>query len=248
MLVEVSDIIILLTVFTIIIVLALLAYRNFTQRILYEKNVQHQLEIQHQRDITESCIKIQEEERERIAAKLHDDISNKLNVLSVWLNNPITWNKKESKDMVVSQLPVLIESTRSISHSLYPINLERFGLIHAIEELIVSVDPSLEISFTLSNTYKPKDITIEVQLYRIIQEFLNNVIKHSEANKMTVKVRDSEKGLVLSLSDNGKGFDIKKTQKGMGLRNITMRINAINAIHKWRSNISKGSNLIILIP
>ena len=248
MLVEVSDIIIVLMVFTIIVAFALFAYRNFTQRILYEKNVQHQLEIQHQKDITESCIKIQEEERERIAVKLHDDISNKLNVLSVWLNNPITWTKKESKDLVVQQLPVLIESTRSISHSLFPVNLERFGLIHAIEELIMNVDPSLAIEFTLSSDYSSKDITIEVQLYRIIQEFLNNVIKHSNATKMIIKVRDSEKALALSLSDNGKGFDISKTPKGMGLRNITMRIHAINAIHKWSSKISKGSNLIILIP
>lgn len=232
----------------IIISFALFVYRIFVLRIIKEKNLQHQLEIQHQKKILEQSIKIQESERERIAVKLHDDVGNKLNVLSVWLNNPNTWNSERSKVIVERQIPDLIETTRSISHSLYPVNLERLGLVLAVEELIANVESSLIIQFILIHKYTPGNISSEVQLYRIIQEFLSNVLKHSESDRMLIHIRDSTDSLNVVLSDNGKGFSFSSVKKGMGLRNIELRLSAMGAINKWKSTINKGCRLIIMIP
>jgi signal transduction histidine kinase len=246
--VDLEYIVVFIIVLAVIITFTLLAYRIYILRIVKEKNLQHQLETQYQLNILEQCIKIQEKERERIALKLHDDIGNKLNILSVWLNNPKSWKSESSKEIVLKQIPELIETTRSLSHSLYPVNLERFGLVIAIEELMANVESSLIIEFILLYEYKPRIISIEVQLYRIIQEFLNNVLKHAQANKMRIYLRDSENMLSLLLSDNGKGFPINSISKGMGLRNMEMRINSIGAIFKWKNRTNYGSRLIILIP
>lgn len=225
----------------------LYAYRIFIQKIITEKERQHDLELQHQKNILAQNIEVQESERERIATLLHDDVGNKLNVLSVWLNNPDTWNNERSKEVITRQIPDLIEATRSISHTLYPVNLERFGLLLTIEELIENVDSSLEIELFTTGEYMLRDITFEVQLYRIIQEFLSNVIKHSEADKMFIRLRESKNALSLILEDNGKGFDVESLSKGMGLRNIELRIKSLSGICKWKSEINQGCRLIILI-
>lgn len=239
---------VIITVVAVIVSFALIAYRIFVLRILKEKTLMHQLEIQHQQDILKQSIRIQEGERERIAVKLHDDIGNKLNILSVWINNPDSWNSERSKEIIVNQIPELIEATRDISQSLYPVNLERTGLISTIEELITNVESSLKIQLTLIHKFSPGNTTLELQLYRIIQEFLSNALKHSEADKMEIHIRDSVGSLGILLSDNGKGFTFNSIKKGMGLRNIELRLNAINAEYKWKSKTGQGSRLLIKIP
>jgi signal transduction histidine kinase len=246
--VNIEFIVVIILVTIIIVSFVFLLFRIFIRRIISEKNLQYQREIQHQADMLEQSVKVQESERERIAIMLHDDIGNKLNVLSVWLNNPDAWNSERSKEIIISQIPDLITTTRSISHSLYPVNLERFGLINTIEELINSVESSLKIELILNHKYTPRNISLEVQFYRIIQEFLSNVIKHAGASRMVIGVRDSEKSLCLVLSDNGKGFDVNALKKGMGLRNIELRLNSMGAAFKWKSVINNGSRLIITIP
>lgn len=238
----------IIIVLAIIILFVLLAYRIFVRKIISEKNQQCQVEIQYQKNLLKQNVETQESERERIAILVHDDIGNKLNVLSVWLNNPDTWNSDRSKEIILKQVPDLIETTRSISHALYPVNLERFGLISAIDNLIANVENSLIIELILKHEYTDRQISFEVQLYRIIQEFISNVLKHSEANKMFIQIRDSDNSLCILLSDNGKGFDVKSKKMGMGLRNIDLRLKSMDAVYKWKSKTNKGSRLIIMVP
>jgi len=246
--INIEFIVVAILVATIIGSFVFLLFRIFIRRIISEKNLQFQREIQHQADMLEQSVRVQESERERIAIMLHDDIGNKLNVLSVWLNNPDAWNSERSKEIIIGQIPELIATTRTISHSLYPVNLERFGLINTIEELINSMDSTLKMELVLIHKYKPRNISIEVQLYRIIQEFLTNVIKHAGATKMSIGVRDEKKALYLILSDNGKGFDLNTLKKGMGLRNIELRLNSMGAVFKWKSTPNFGTRIIITIP
>ena len=163
-------------VFSIIIVFILYAYRTFVQKVLKEKSIQHQLELEHQKEVALQYTVVQENERKRIAEVLHDDVGNKLNILSLWINNEDTWNSKRSKEVIAQQIPVLIEATRTISHSLYPANLERFGLLLTIETLISNVNESLSIQLITHYEYQQKAIFLELQIYRIVQEFLSNVI------------------------------------------------------------------------
>ncbi len=238
----------LLIVIIIIITFILLAYKTFTQRIIKEKHSQYLLEIQHQKKMLELGLKVQENERKRIASLLHDDVGSKLNILSVWFNNPANWNNKRSKDIISKQIPEIIETTRSISHNLYPSNLERFGLLDTIDEMIANIESSLSVKIILLNKYSPFELSKEVQIYRIIQEFLSNVIKHAKATELLIHIKDSDLLLNIILSDNGKGFDLKNVNKGMGLENIAFRIESLNASHKWKSKINEGCKLIISIP
>lgn len=233
---------------SILIAFALFAYRIFVRKIIKEKNQKHEADILYQKNLLKQNIETQESERQRIAVLLHDDIGNKLNVLSVWLNNPDTWNSERSKEIVIDQLPELIETTRNISHSLYPVNLERFGLLSALDDLITNVGPSMQIELVVLHEYTIKDLSLEVKVYRIIQEFLSNVLKHAQAEKMLIHIRDSVAFFYILLTDNGKGFLLNQSKTGMGLRNIESRLRSVNAEFKWKSKLGWGSRLIIKIP
>lgn len=233
---------------SIIILFAFIAYSAFIQKILKEKSQQYQLELAHQKEVTLQYTSVQESERKRIAELLHDDIGNKLNILSLWINNEDSLNNKRSREVIKQQIPALIEATRTISHSLYPVNLEKFGLILALEALISNVNESLPIQLIVNHDYQKRPISFEVQIYRIIQEFLSNVIKHAKASNMLIHIRDTETSLAVILSDNGVGFDNSILKKGMGLKNIDSRIKSINAFSKWKSEKGNGSRLIIILP
>lgn len=233
---------------SIIILFAFIAYSAFIQKILKEKSQQYQLELAHQKEVTLQYTSVQESERKRIAELLHDDIGNKLNILSLWINNEDSLNNKRSREVIKQQIPALIEATRTISHSLYPVNLEKFGLILALEALISNVNESLPIQLIVNHDYQKRPISFEVQIYRIIQEFLSNVIKHAKASNMLIHIRDTETSLAVILSDNGVGFDNSILKKGMGLKNIDSRIKSINAFSKWKSKKGNGSRLIIILP
>ena len=247
MIVNIQYIVIMIFVLSIIIVTSFAVYRAFIQKILREKSYQHQLELAHQKEVTLQYTSVQESERKRIAEVLHDDVGSKLNILSLWINNEDTWNNERSKEVIAQQIPALIEATRTISHSLYPVNLEKFGLILTIEALISNVNESLPIQLLLKHKYQKRSINFEVQIYRIIQEFLSNVIKHAKATEMLIQIRDTNSSLAIILSDNGVGLDTDLLKKGMGLKNIESRIQSINAISKWKSKKGNGSQLIIAL-
>jgi signal transduction histidine kinase len=248
MVVNIQYIVIMIIVLSIIIITSFAVYRAFIQKILKEKSRQHQLELDHQKEISLQYTSVQESERKHIAEALHDDIGNKLNILSLWINNDETWNSPRSKEIITQQIPKLIEATRTISHSLYPVNLEKFGLILTIEALIANVHESLAVQLIVNDTYQKRPLSFEVQVYRIIQEFLSNVIKHAKATKMGIQIRETDSLLAIILSDNGAGFNTDLLQKGMGLNNIDSRIQSINAHSKWKSKKDKGSRLILKIP
>ncbi|WP_449389360.1 sensor histidine kinase [Chryseobacterium lineare] len=238
----------LIVVLVIIMTFILLAYRSFIQRIIKEKNTQHEAEVLHQKNLVLENIKAQESERKRIAVMIHDDIGNRLNILSLWLNNLDTKGDELIKKNITTQMSALIDSARSISHSLYPVNLETVGLVLYIEELIANLSGRVNISLNVSPKFQKKDIFTEVQLYRIIQEFTTNVLKHSEASRVWIYIKDNQNNLAVVISDNGESFEYDEVKKGMGIKNIESRIKSMNAIHKWKNVLGKGSRLIIKIP
>jgi len=226
----------------------LLAYKTFIQRIVQEKDLQFQAEMEHQKELTLQNIKGQEDERKRIAISVHDDIGNRLNILSLWLNNLEPENQEASKKVITTQITELIDSTRNISHSLYPVNLEKLGLVLYLQELVTNLSQNIELDLQIDSKYEKKDTFTEVQIYRVIQEFTTNVIKHSKANEVIVYIRSHQKYLTLILSDNGESFDYQLAGKGMGLKNIESRIVSVKGFYKWKNKIGTGSRLIINIP
>lgn len=225
-----------------------MAYRTFITRILEEKNAQYEAEVHHQKSLVLENIRAQEEERKRIAVMIHDDVGNRLNILSLWLNNLDTKGDELIRKNIAAQMSSLIDAARTISHSLYPVNLESVGLVLYIEELMANLSNRINISLNVSPKYKKKNIFIEVQLYRIIQEFTTNVLKHSEATRVWIYIKDNPDNLSVVISDNGQSFEYEAVKKGMGIKNIESRIKSMNAAHKWKNILNKGSRLIIKIP
>lgn len=231
----------------VILIFILVAYKTFVDRVIKEKDAQNLADIQHQKDLALENVKAQEEERKRIAVAVHDDLGNRLNILSLWLQN-IEIEDEKASEVINGQIKELVDSARKISHNLYPVNLEKLGFILYVEELIANLSKKIEISLFELKPYQPKNIFTEVQIYRIIQEFTTNVIKHSEAGEVKILLRDSENILFVVISDNGKGFDYELVKKGMGIKNIESRLQSVNAVFKWKSIIGKGTRLIIKIP
>lgn len=192
--------------------------------------------------------KIQEEERKRMAVLMHDDIGNRLNILSLWVRNLDSENKEATEEIISKQISELIDSARSISHSLYPVNLEKLGLILYIEELICNMSKTIKINLIGNSAYTKKNIFTEVQLYRIIQEFTTNVIKHSNATEITIYIKNNPTNIAIVLSDNGSSFQYESVDKGMGIKNIESRIQSLEAHFKWKNTIGKQTQLIIKIP
>ncbi len=180
---------------------------------------------------------------------IHDDIGNRLNILSLWLNNLDTQGDELIKNNIYNQMSSLIDAARSISHSLYPVNLESVGLVLYVEELITNLAHKINISLQVMPGYEKKDLFVEVQLYRIIQEFTTNVIRHSTATDLWIYLKDYPENMAVVISDNGQGFKYEEVKKGMGIKNIESRIKSMNATHKWKKTfLHTGSRLIIKIP
>ncbi|WP_196886393.1 sensor histidine kinase [Aureivirga sp. CE67] len=212
-----------------------------------EKRVQFEKELEYQKETTKKFIEGQEEERKRIAELLHDEVGNKLNILSLWINNEETWRNEKSREVISSQIPELINATRNISHTMYPVNLEELGLISMLEKLFSNMDSSIHVSINLNHPYQKKNINFEVQIYRIIQEFLTNFIKHSKGSELKLIIRDCESYFSFLISDNGIGFDLNSSKKGMGIKNIESRLESIDAKFKWKTQRNKGCRLIVSI-
>lgn len=224
----------------------LLFYMRYRRNILHQKYLLQETELAHQKALLQTVLEAQEEERKRIAVSLHDDTGNRLNILSLLLENMAAGN---APSVDINQyVAELISSVRSVSHSLYPVNLERLGLLLYTEELVGLLQEKLTVLFYVTGTYKKRETLVEVQLFRVIQEFSSNVIKHAEATRLDIHLRESKRGLALILSDDGRGFDVEKARRGMGLKNIQARMESLDASYKWKSRPGKGARLLLYLP
>jgi signal transduction histidine kinase len=212
------------------------------------------LEVKQQQDLLERNLALQEEERQRIAAQLHDDICSKLGVLHLTFHRlRRTDTEKEQYAEMCEEINDLIadtlETTRGISHELVPPTLEGFGLLEALDEHCEqirntgAVDIRFEHNITRADL---RDVTTELNLFRIVQELTNNSLKYAEASFIQVKLLKTEEEVSLSYSDNGNGFDLEENpSNGIGLKNIRNRAKIIGAQHKISTAPGQGFELVL---
>lgn len=207
---------------------------------------QNKLEIDHQKELLNSIIQVQEDERKRMGRLIHDDIGNRIHILSICVQQ-IEMNECRSKDILLKQLPLLSDATRSLAHDMYPVEIEYLGLVDFLKEIQISIFQKIDFQIHTSKKIKIKDLQIQLQIFRIIQEFLNNVIKYAHASVVTLCLRQTHTYLSIALHDNGIGFNVSEVKKGMGMNNIDFRVKALFGNHKWKSEPNKGTSLIIKI-
>jgi signal transduction histidine kinase len=213
--------------------------------------------MQQQRAVTEATIKGQEKEREQLGIELHDNINQILATSKLYLDHALSSPEIKKESLLKSKEFIMMatDEIRKLSHALLPPSLEEFGLITALDELIcpVSTTGNLYIekqwdSFREQSLQKDQKLTI----YRIVQEQLNNIIKHAAAKNVIASLRlinEDEAGSVeLLIKDDGKGFDPAQKKNGVGLRNIVSRAGLFGGSVSIHSAPGHGCELKVIFP
>ena len=205
-----------------------------------------------------ATLNIQEIERKRIAESLHNGVGQllygvKMSLLQDFNKENLDTEQlleqiEETSDRTDKLLDEAIKETRRISHELTPTILEEYGLKEAIGEICRQFRQSLDISCSFTGLVSKIDKLMELAIYRIVQELVMNIIKHSHASKASVKVNIDKKNVRIIVSDNGIGFSKKSKHEGIGLKTIQNKINLLNGTFKLESNSRENSIVIILIP
>jgi signal transduction histidine kinase len=194
-----------------------------------------------------------ETERQRIGLELHDNIGQNLFLLKLKFDDAAK-NYEDFKDnynSIIDSLNTTIYDLRNIMYDLKPKNLEDLGLDFAVRKLSEHISKSTRKNGNVEIMGKPRrfDKELELYLYRIIQECLSNIIRHSQASEYKIQLLYTDKNLKIYISDNGIGFKIEKVDKdkNYGLLNISERIKALKGTMKINSS-SEGTLLFFEIP
>ncbi|MBE8726685.1 sensor histidine kinase [Flavobacterium hungaricum] len=205
-------------------------------------------------DVINSGIDSQEIERKKIASFLHDNINSLLSSAGLHLNVFTTQNQIES-DEINKAKAILAEAhdlLRDISHDLVPTLLVRFGLIYALEDLCEKNSNST-ISFEFSSSIlseKRYPEKFEIKIYFIVSELFNNIIKHSNAQKAQIILKEKDQHLIIHIHDDGIGFKTQKLKEaeGFGLNRIRARVKKYKGNLAITSDAGKGTSVKIQIP
>lgn len=232
----------------------LLLFFYFSKKKIIQKELEKKnLEFEYQRHLIQATIEVQEEERKRIAQDLHDDISSKLNIVSLnshMLTTP-DLTEAEVSDItttIINLVSKALDNSRRIAHNLLPPVLDKFGLAAGLEELYFELNSSKALVIEHENnvTFNKDDKDRHLHVFRIIQELINNSIRHGKATTVSIGFEQNGGSIVCKYSDNGIGFDVRKlkSQKGLGMKNIESRIIFLNGSITIKSAINKGTNVI----
>lgn len=204
----------------------------YQRRLLRQQEQNQKMQEEHQQKLLRASVESQEKERHRIAESLHDEIGALLTTTKLHLGqikpNADAATLKERVDTSVSIIGETLQSVRQISHDLKPPVLETLGLLAAIRSLISKANVSDETAITCEG---PDELVIPADeslgLYRIVQELLQNALKHAQASNVHFAIRQSGKSVIIHYTDDGVGM--KETAMtaggGLGLRNIESRLN-----------------------
>jgi signal transduction histidine kinase len=207
-------------------------------------------------DLAGRLIAAQEDERRRIAIELHDDVSQGLAMLAMELDQLSRASATMRSGSVgaataVARIADITSSVSALSRRLHPAKLEGMGLTDAVSGLCRDVSRMHRIHVEFQNSALPSTITPDVALcvYRITQEALHNVTKHSGAKQASVQLSATDNNLVLKIADSGKGFDVARSStSGLGLVNIRDRVTFLKGRLEIHSAPGAGTQLMTQIP
>ena len=203
---------------------------------------------------SEQIIKGQETERKRIAQELHDGLGGILTGLKFTFTNMesnyiVKSEQVKSFQKAIEQIDFAIEEMRKIAHNMMPEALSNLGLQESIEDIVSSVEKQSDIKF-IADIHIDENIPddVSLQCYRIIQEAINNIIKHADASTVFLSIYTEEQGINISIEDNGKGFDPNQTTEGMGVQGMHNRVSFLGGTMDISARPREGVSIAIRIP
>ena len=229
-------VVLIVTIILFVVRIMHVGYKRMTEANLREA----QLKLEYQQKLMETNLVAQERERQRIAADLHDGLIGKLTVIR--MKSQIGAEATEEENLLQDS----ITEARRISHDLTPPLLEHSPLADLIENLLDPWQQKMAIDYQtdirIQDNLPPQQ---KLQMLRVVQELLTNIIKHAQAEKVTVHLRQSAHTMCLCVTDDGKGFDTAQLAKGLGLNSMELRMQYLNAKHKVKSAPGKGTRTIV---
>jgi signal transduction histidine kinase len=228
--------------------------KKFNERIQTMEQEQQQL-------LLNASIKLQEEERQRLAADLHDDAGPLLATARLYLNENLVNQDKASQLQSIFQARQIIDDTiqlvRNISHSLMPPTLKNFGLESAINDIFQKINGSGAINASSRfHDYKHRmKVEKELIVFRVVQELVNNILKHSDSGFIHLTQNTHDGKFSLRIHHDGRGLEqtdfeaLNKRQEGLGLKNITSRLRVVDGqIHFERDSSLTYYKVTVQLP
>jgi len=245
-------------------IIALLLLLSIVAILFYrKKQVEQQAklnaEIAFQKEVrTKAIIEAEEKERRRIAQDLHDGIGQllsaaKLNLSNLDSNIPNqTVEQKSAMQNALSLVDDSVKEVRAVSHNMMPNTLIKLGLASAVREFITKLGnaPTLKAELEIVGLDTRLDNQIETVFYRVIQEIVNNIIKHAKASQISMQLIRHDNELNIMIEDNGIGFDTNKLDsfEGIGIKGIQTRIEFLNGSVNFDSSLGRGTTVVIDVP
>jgi len=240
--------------FTLILV-TFLSYRNYKQKQKLQERRIAELETEKQLEATEAVLKGEEQERTRLAKDLHDGLGGMLSGIKYSFttmkgNLIMSPDNQQAFERSMDMLDSSIKEMRRVAHNMMPEALVRFGLDTALKDFCNDINQSgaLKVNYqSIGMEGVTVDQTTSITLYRIVQELLNNTMKHSRACMAIVQVTKSDKQLSVTVEDDGKGFDTNtlKNSKGIGWVNIQNRVEFLKGKLSITSKAREGTSVLI---
>jgi len=218
---------------------------------------------EHIETLTQQILRAQENERQIISRELHDRLAQELTSVKIGLDTlfdqhhdvPLSMREKLSEFSKTLQKSIM--SVRDLSYDLRPPGLDDLGLVQAVSQYCqdFSEKSGVRVEFFSAGVEKMTlDFDTEINLYRMVQEGLNNIQKHAEAANAAVRLVASFPNIILRIEDDGKGFDVEQRlaslteEKRMGLRSIEERVKLLQGRIKIRSSPGMGTTILVEIP
>ena len=207
------------------------------------------------KELPARIVQAQEQECERIARDLHDDLGQSLATLkmllqSAWLQRTTSVNPLKEHKKILGYLDTIIDKSRNLAMRLRPSTLEALGLTTAINLMIDDINRAgkVRIIFTHSHLVNLHFQSETINVFRIVQEALTNIVKNAQATNVKVALRVVKNNLKITIEDNGRGFILKDKSKGLGLITMRERTSLLGGKIEIQSQINQGTTIIVDIP
>lgn len=219
------------------------------------KELENQLveeKLRRQKEISEMLISAQEKERSRIGGELHDNVNQILSSAKLYVDVLQVSNDKQNavKAKSLKYLQSAIDEIRKLSRELVAPQIRSKGIVEEINEVIENIHDTSSIKINFEHEFKSGLLSssLQITLFRIVQEQMKNILTHSKASEADIILRHCGTDLKLIVRDNGIGFDVRRTSKGIGLSNIAERARFYNGTATFHSKPGDGCEMTVVIP
>ena len=238
-----------------LLLISLLGYRTYRQKQKLQQQRISELEKEQLLMATEAVLKGEEQERTRLAKDLHDGLGGMLSGIKYSLNTMkgnliMTPENQQAFERSIDMLDSSIREMRRVAHNMMPEALVKFGLDTALRDFCSDINQSgaLKVNYqSIGLVNETIEQTTAITIYRIVQELINNTIKHAKANNAIVQVSKTDGILSVTVEDDGKGFDtsLLRSVKGIGWGNIENRVEFLKGKLDVHSEAGKGTSVLI---